>query len=194
MSERDLSQNNSLKYRLARRLCFTPILYPLIRVQTFMQSHLTFPIGEKLPTFRESIELARKEGGLFKGLSFYLAYNTVVFGCYSYNPILGLISLGLFYPLELAQVYMASHGTSHINAYERIKRNLFSTANYKGMAINYLVFFDPSGFYFNNIKRNLILSSEEGNPSSYRNVVKSLSNSNMILRGAVPGLLMIFVK
>ena len=194
MSKQDKPQGDVIHFALFKKLLFTPILYPLVRVQTYMQSHLTFPVGEKLPTFRESIELARKEGGLYKGLSFYLAYNTVVLGCWSLSPVLGVLSIGLLYPLELAQVYIASNGTSHINALERIKNNLFNRSNYKGVAMNFLSFADPSGFFFNNIKRNFILRSEEGNSSSYRNVVKSLSNSNMILRGAVPGLLMFLLR
>ena len=188
------SDQYKVHFRLAKRLFFTPILYPLIRVQTYMQSHLTFPVGEKLPTFRESIELARKEGGLYKGFSYYTAYNTIVLACWTHSQTLGFLSLALFYPLELAQVYMASHGTSHINAYQRIKNNMFKNSNYKGVAMNFLSHADPSGFFFNNIKRNLILKSEDGNGATYRSVVKNLYSSNMIFRGAVPGLLMFLLR
>ena len=39
MSQIDIPQKNSAEFRLAKRLFLIPILYPLIRVQTYMQSH-----------------------------------------------------------------------------------------------------------------------------------------------------------
>jgi hypothetical protein len=188
------SDTKTATFRLSKRLFFAPLLYPLIRVQTYMQSHFKFPVGEKLPTFKESLQLVRNEGGLYKGFSFHFAYNAGVLACWGINPILGFVSIGLLYPLELAQVYMASHGTSHINALERLKTNLFNTSNYRGVAMNFLSFVDPSGFFFNNIKRNLILAAEEGKPTTYTEVFRGLSASGMLLRGAVPGLILFLFR
>lgn len=187
-------QKNSITFHLARRLFFSPLLYPLLRVQTFMQSNLTFPVGEKLPTLRESIKLVKNEGGFYKGLSFHLAYNTGVFACWAVHPLLGIISAGLLYPLEMAQIYAASHGTSHINAWQTIKKNLFKKSNYRGVGLNYLTFLDPSGFFINNIKRNYVLRTEGGNALTYREVFKSLSTSGLLLRGAVPGLILFLFR
>jgi hypothetical protein len=190
MSGVKLDDKNEILAHFSRRLLISPLLYPLIRVQTFMQSHLTFPIGEKLPTLKESFELAKNQGGLYKGFSFQFAYNTGVLACWAINPIIGIASVGLLYPLEMAQVYAASHGTSHINAWENLKKNLFNKSNYRGVGLNYLSFLDPSGFFFNNIKRNYILRTDGGNALTYKDVYRGLSSSGMLMRGAVPGLIL----
>jgi len=194
MSAHVKSDTNTATHSIFKRLFYSPLLYPLIRVQTYMQSHYKFPVGEKLPTLKESLNIIKNEGGLYRGYSLHFAYNAGVLACWGINPFLGFASIGLLYPLELAQIYMASHGTSHINALDRIKSNLLSKSNYRGVAINFLSFIDPSGFFFNNIKRNLILSTEDGKPSTYREVFKGLSASGMLLRGAVPGLILFLFR
>lgn len=194
MSAHVKCDTNTTTYFIFKRLFYSPLLYPLIRVQTYMQSHYKYPVGEKLPTLKESLNIIKNQGELYRGYSLHLAYNVGVLACWGINPYLGIASIGLLYPLELAQIYMASHGTSHINALERIKSNLLSKSNYRGVGINFLSFFDPSGFFFNNIKRNLILSAEDGKPPSYREVFKGLSASGMLLRGAVPGFILLVFR
>ncbi len=195
MSSIKSSENhNLLIFYYSKRLFFSPLLYPLVRVQTYMQSHFTFPVGEKLPTLKESFKLVKNDGGFYKGFSFHFAYFAGILACSSCDPFLGLASVGFLYPLELAHVYAASHGTSHINAWENLKKNLFNKSNYRGVGMNFLSFLDPSGFFFNNIKRNYILRTEGGNALTYRDVIKGLSSSGMLLRGAVPGLIFLMFR
>jgi hypothetical protein len=171
-------------------LIATPLIYPFIRVQTLMQSHLTFPVGESLPNFRRSVLLAINEGGLYRGFSFFFLYSSSLMAAFSVNPLLGIAATGLLYPLELLQIYFASNA---VNSEKLVdisrKKGTFSPVFYRGFLLNFLTQ-HPFLFFINNIKRNYVLRTDEGVKTSYREVFNSFGRDpQKLFRGGVPFIL-----
>jgi hypothetical protein len=189
-NDHHMSPSNNRTNRIKRFMITTPMIYPLIRVQTLMQSHLTFPVGETLPNFRKSFQLAIGEGGLYKGFSFFFLYSSGVYAGFSYHPLLGIAITGLLYPLELMQIYFASNGVNPFKLVETVKKTgLLTPYYYRGSLLN---FFSNSPFLFflNNIKRNYVLRTDEGVKTNYREVLTSFGRDpQKLLRGGVPALL-----
>ena len=174
-------------------LILTPLTYPFIRVQTLMQSHLTFPVGETLPNFRNSVKLALAEGGLFKGFGFYFIYMSTVFGSWTIHPVLGAAAVGLFYPFEMLQIYAASN-VSTAKIEQGLKTNAkLNNFHFRGVLLNFFTY-NPFTFFLNNIKRNFVLRTDDGTKTSYKEVFKSFENNpRKIFRGGVPAVLALLV-
>lgn len=179
---------------IKRFLFITPVMYPFYRVQTLMQSHLTLPAGETLPNFRKSVQMAMNQGGLFKGFTFYFVYVTSIYGGLGIHPLLGVAAMSLFYPLEMMQIYYASNGMDINKLTKRIKQGgSFQRYLYRGFLMNFLAA-NPLFFFFNNIKRNYVLRTDEGIKTSYKEVFKSFeSDPRKIFRGGIPALLCMLI-
>lgn len=185
------ASNPNLTYKKLKNLFLTTaVVYPFIRVQTLMQSHLTFPVGETLPNFRKSCILAFNQGGIYRGFSFFFLYSSGMYTAFSINPLLGLAVTGLLYPLEIMQIYFASNGVNPDRIVEMSrKKGKFSPFFYRGFLLNFIGI-NPIFFFINNIKRNYVLRTDEGVKTSYREVLNSFGRDpQKLFRGGVPVLL-----
>lgn len=182
------------KSKIKNFLITTAVAYPFMRVQTLMQSHLTFPVGETLPNFRKSFILAFNQGGIYRGFSFFFLYASGIYTAFSINPLLGIAATGLLYPLEIMQIYFSSNGVNPDKLVEIIrKKGKFSPFFYRGFLLNFIGI-NPIFFFINNIKRNYVLRTDEGVKTSYREVLNSFGRDpQKLFRGGVPFLLYILM-